>query len=94
MMFGFELWGLEGTKGGLIPGPGMEGGDKMDCPTGQHTLTEPIAKNVGITGSQKMSRFCNVQISLRNQEQVTPNNPDIDFFAELIVSDDGLKTQG
>ena len=50
MMFGFELWELEGTKGGLMPGP-MEGGDKMDCPTGQHTLTEPIAKNVGITWS-------------------------------------------
>ena len=50
MMFGFELWGLEGTKGGLIPGPWMEGGDKMDCPTGhRHTPTEPIAKNVGIT---------------------------------------------
>ena len=93
MMFGFELWELEGTKGGLMPGP-MEGGDKTDCPTGQHTLTEPIAKTVGITWGQKMSRFCNVQISLRNQEQVTPKNPDVDFFAKLIVSDDGLKTQG
>ena len=41
-----------------------------------------------------MSRFCNVQISLCNQEQVTPKNPDVDFFAELIVSDGGLKTQG